>query len=77
MIKLILHLWSKLHANQSDGLGFEIQDVWKNAKEAFSFNGSYHDRLTPSQPNIVDIVMHDVNIKETKLETLILALSLF
>ena len=37
-----------------------------------------------SQPNIadivmhgVDIMMHDVNIKEIKLETLVLALSLF
>jgi len=30
--------------------------------------------MTPSGPNITDIMIHDVNIEETKLETLILAL---
>jgi len=44
-------------------------------RRAFSFNGSHHDRSMPSRPNIVDIVMHDVNIEN--LETSNLALSLF
>jgi len=47
-------------------------------RQAFSFNGSHHGRSTLSRPNISDIMMHDVNIREmTKLETLVLALSLF
>jgi len=33
MIRLILHLRSKLHPDQSNRLEFEIQDVWKSAKE--------------------------------------------
>ena len=156
MIRLTLHLWSKLHPDQSDGLGFEIQDVWESTKEelphstdhitvdwcradwillilwcimttlkeqclklwfylchsshdqvntillikgspwsirwirvwdsrslgehqrrASSFNGSHQERTMQSRPNIADIVMHDVNIKGTKLETSIFALSLF
>ena len=36
LIKLILHLWSKFHPDQSDGLGFEIQDAWESAKEKLS-----------------------------------------
>ena len=36
MIKLTLHLWSKLHLEQSDGLGLEIQYVWESAKENFA-----------------------------------------
>ena len=147
VIKLILHLWSKIHPDQSDGLGVEIQDAFESAKEKLphwtdhitvgrhwanwtlvilqcmmstskdgmlersvlalsfshdqvnitpliedspwsirwirvwdprclgecqrktsSFNGSHHGRSTPSWPNIADIVMHDVNIEETKLE---------
>jgi len=46
-------------------------------RKASSFNGSHHGRSTPTRPNTVDITMHDVNIEETKCETLILALSLF
>jgi len=49
----------------------------EHQKKAFSFNGSHHGRPTPSRPNIGDNVMHDVNIEETKLETSVLALSLF
>ena len=33
MIKLTLHFWLKLYLDQSDGLGFEIQDAWESAKE--------------------------------------------
>ena len=65
MIRLILYLWSKLHPDQSDGLGFGIQDVWESTqRKASSFNGSHHGRSTLSLPNIGDIMMHDVNIKE-------------
>jgi len=43
LIKLTLHLWSKLHPDQFDGLGFGIQDIWDSAKEkTSSLNGSHH-----------------------------------
>ena len=37
MIKLTLYLWSKLHSDQWDGLGFKIQDAWESAKEKLSY----------------------------------------
>jgi len=46
-------------------------------RRASPFNESHHGRSTSSRPNIVDIMMHDVNIEETKLETSFLDLSLF
>ena len=46
-------------------------------RRAFSFNGSHHGRSMSNQPNIIDITMHDVNIKETKLETSVLAVTFF
>jgi len=60
-------------------LGFEIQDVWKSAKEEFSsITGSHHGRSMPSRPNSGDIMMHDVNVEEkTKVRCQSLALSLF
>jgi len=42
----------------------------RKKKKASSFNGSHHDRSTPSRSNIGDIMMHDVNITAmAKLET--------
>jgi len=77
MIKLTLHLWSKLHLDHSDGLGFSIQDAWRQIK-ASSFNESHHDRLVLNRLNVTDIMLYDVNIEEMKkLETSILASSLF
>jgi len=78
MIRLTLHLWSKLHPDQSHGLGFEIQDVWESAKEKFPYSTDHImvDRRR-AESNISDIVVHDVNIEETKLETSVLALSFF
>jgi len=46
-------------------------------KKSFFFNESHHGQSMPSRPNIVDIMMSDVNIEETKLETSVLALLLF
>ena len=65
MIKLTLYLWSKIHPDQSDELGFEIQDVWKSAKEELppSTDHIAVDRCRADR-NIGDIMMHDVNIKE-------------
>jgi len=37
MIKLTQHLWSRLHPDQLDGLGFEIEDIWKSTKEKLSY----------------------------------------
>jgi len=33
-----LHLWSKLHPDQSNGIGFRIQDVWESTKEDFTLS---------------------------------------
>ena len=78
MIRLTLHLWLKLHPDLSDALEFEIQDVWKSAKEKLLLIQQIaFGQSTLSRPDIIDIVMHDVNIEETKLETLILALLIF
>jgi len=38
MIKLTLHLWSKIHPDQSDGLEFEIHDAWKSTKEKLPYS---------------------------------------
>jgi len=46
-------------------------------RRASSFDGSHHGQSTSSRSSIVHITIHDVNIEETKLETSILALSLF
>jgi len=68
MIRLTLHLWSKL---------WDPRCLEECQRKASSFNGSHYGQSTLSRPNIIDITVHDVNIEETKLETLILALSLF
>jgi len=55
----------------------EIQDVWKSAKEELLPST---DRITVDHAELtefVDIMMHDANIEESKLETSVLALSLF
>ena len=62
MIRLLLHLLSKLHPDQSDGLGFEIQDVWESAEKALPPSTRSHHGM-PSRLNSGDI-MHDVNIEE-------------
>jgi len=49
----------------------------KASKKSFLINGSHHGRSTLSRLSIAEIVMHDFNIKETKLETSVLSLSLF
>jgi len=59
-----------------DELGLRSKMFERAPKKNF-FIQSHHGRSTLSRPNIVDIMMHDVNIEETNLETLILALSLF
>jgi len=49
----------------------------RRQKTASSFNKSHHGQSTPSRSNIVEIVMHDVNIEEIMLETSVIALLLF
>ena len=45
----------------------------EHQRRASSFNGSHHGRSMPSRLNIVNITMHDVNVEQTKCETLVLA----
>ena len=54
MIRLTLHLWSKLQ---------DPRYLEECQRRASFFNGSHHGRSTPSRPNIIDIMMHDVNIE--------------
>ena len=77
MIKLTQHLWSRLYPDQSNGLGFEIQDIWESAKEELPHSTDHIKLSLQSQSNIGNIVMHDVNIEETKLKTSGLTLSLY
>jgi len=66
--QLTLHFWSKLR----DPKYFKVRQ-----RRAPSFIGSHYGRSTMSRLNIVDIMMHDVNIEETKCKTSVLSLSLF
>jgi len=68
MIKLTLHLWSKLQ---------DPKCLEERQSRASSFSRSHHSESILNRPNIVSITMHDVNIEETKCETLVLVLSLF
>jgi len=64
-IKLTLHLWSKLHPDQPDRLGFEIQDAWKSAKKKLSHST---DHIMVDQcradPTLVIIMIHDEILKK-------------
>jgi len=69
MIRLTLHLWLKL---------WDPRCLEERQRKSSFFNGSHYSRSLSSRPNIVYIIMHDVNIKEkTRCETLVLTLLLF
>jgi len=70
MIRLTLHLWSKLPDSRCS--------EERQRKASSFFNGSQHSQSVSSRSNAGYIMMHDVNIEEeTKCETSVLALLLF
>ena len=51
---------------------WDLRCLEEHQRRVSSFNGSHHGRSMLSRPNMVDILMYDVNIEETKLETSVL-----
>ena len=68
MIRLTLRFWSKLQ---------DPRCLEEYQRRASSFNESHYGWSTSGRSIIIDIIIHDVNIEEIKLETLVLTLSLF